>query len=274
MTPDPSPGPVDPTPARDAARRLWSGADFHRLGVTQQIVGELLVADLHVHAGERVLDVAGGSGNTALAAARRLAVVTCSDLVPGLLEIAAERARAERLTMRCEIADAQALHHADGSFDVVTSTFGAMFARGHQQTADELLRVLRPGGRLGLTAWTPDGFSGAQFALLSEFLPPPPGPPPVAWGTPDHVEQLLGDRVGDVRTQVRHVLLTDHSPEAMFDTWLASAPPLVAAWAAIAEEQRPVLRRRWIELVRRFDVATDGTSEVEAEYLQVLAAKR
>src|SRR4051794_38952503 len=133
-----------------AQQAAWSKGDFHRIGVGQQVVGELLVRDLHVHAGERVLDVAAGAGNTALAAARRFGDVTCTDYVPDLLEHAADRARAEGVSLRTEVADAQALPYPDGSFDVVTSTFGAMFAPDQAATGAELVRVLRPGGRLGM----------------------------------------------------------------------------------------------------------------------------
>ncbi len=135
---------------------MWATGDFHRIGVSHLVVGELLVRALHVHAGEAVLDVAARAGNTALAAARRWAQVTCTDYVAALLEHAAARARCEGLPLATQVADAQDLPFPEGSFDVVTTTFGAMFAPDQQRTATELIRVLKPGGRLGMANWTPE----------------------------------------------------------------------------------------------------------------------
>src|SRR5215470_4001781 len=176
-------------------QRMWAAGDFHRIGVATVIVGESLVRALHVHAGERVLDVAGGAGNTALAAARRWADVTCTDYVPALLDHAAARAATEGLPLTTRPADAQQLPFPDGSFDVVTSTFGAMFAPDQHRTAAELIRVLRPGGRLGMANWTPHGWVGSNFALQSRFAPPPPGVlPPSSWGTSERLAELFGAR--------------------------------------------------------------------------------
>ena len=145
-----------------AQRASWSRGDFHRIGVSQLVVGELLVRELHIHAGERVLDVAGGAGNTALAAARRNAVVTCTDYVPSILSRARRRAEVEGLSIDLVAADVQALPFPDASFDVVTSTFGAMFAPDQSTTAAELLRVLRRGGRLGMANWTSASWVAAK----------------------------------------------------------------------------------------------------------------
>src|SRR3954468_25044063 len=134
-------------------QKIWSTGDFHRIGVAQVMVGEMLVRSLHVHAEERVLDVAGGAGNAALAAARRGAEVICTDYVPELLHRAQRRAEAEGLPLRIEVADAQQLPFDDGTFDVVISTFGAMFAPDQEKTASELLRVCRSGGKIGMANW-------------------------------------------------------------------------------------------------------------------------
>jgi ubiquinone/menaquinone biosynthesis C-methylase UbiE len=154
---------VDVEKITEHQQKMWATGDFHRFGVGMVVVGEMLVRSLRVHAGERVLDVAGGAGNTALAAARRWADVICTDYVPELLERAKRRAEAEGLPLRAQIADAQQLPFDDATFDVVTSTFGAMFAPDHVRTASELLRVLRGGGRLGMANWTPRSWMGVAL---------------------------------------------------------------------------------------------------------------
>jgi ubiquinone/menaquinone biosynthesis C-methylase UbiE len=156
-------------------QRMWSGGDFHRSSVSLLVMGEMLVRSLHVHTGEKVLDVAGGAGDTALAAAHRWAEVVCTDYVPELLRHAERRAEAEGLPLRTQVADAQRLPFGDGAFDVVTSTLGAMFAPDQSGTASELLRVLRARGRLSMANWTPQSWMCLQFALLAQFVPPPPG---------------------------------------------------------------------------------------------------
>ncbi|NAZ86107.1 methyltransferase domain-containing protein [Kineococcus sp. T90] len=239
------------------------------------------MADLHVYTGERVLDVAGGSGNTALAAARRWAEVTCTDAVPELLEIAAQRASAERVPLRVQVAEVEDLPFPDGGFDVVTSTFGAMYAADHHRAAEEMLRVLRPGGRLGLTAWTPDGWCGAQGALSRRYLPPPPDqeqdPPQVpgtAWGEPEHVRALLGDRVEALQLVTRTSAITATDTTALFELWIECAAPLAAFFAALQPQQRAAARREWIALAERFNSARDGTCEIAAEHLSVTATRR
>src|SRR4051812_18136441 len=211
---------------------MWAKGDFHRIGVSQLIAGELLVRALHVHAGERVLDVAAGAGNTALAAARRWADVTCTDYVPDLLVHAEQRAAAEGLPLRTEVADVQALPYPDGSFDVVTSTFGAMFAPDQEATARELVRVLRPGGRLGLANWTPESWVGGQFRLQAAYRPPPPGlRPPSQWGTRSRLEELFGGLVSGLQTTEQYVDLVHHSTAdlfALFRDWFGPVASLLA----------------------------------------------
>jgi len=144
----------------------WSSGDYAVIGTTLQIVGETLCEAVDIAAGEEVLDVAAGNGNASLAAARRGASVTASDYVPALLDGTRNRAAAEGLTIDTEVADAEAMPFADASFDAVLSTFGVMFTPNQEQSASELLRVCRPGGRIGLTNWTPDGFIGQVFKTL------------------------------------------------------------------------------------------------------------
>lgn len=253
-------------------QRMWSIGDFHRIGVSQVVVGEMLVRSLHVHAGEKVLDVAGGAGNAALAAARRWAEVLCTDYVPDLLESAQRRAAAEGLPLRTQVADAQQLPFDDGTFDVVTSTFGAMFAPDQERTAAELLRVLRKGGRLGMANWTPQSWVGALFALRAQFLPLPPGVlPPSAWGTEERLRELFGDRVSALEIGRKHADFCYHDTTALFELYRQWFGPTAAAWRTLEEPHRSRFRDDWIALAEKFNVAQDGTCEIPADYLEVVA---
>jgi ubiquinone/menaquinone biosynthesis C-methylase UbiE len=257
-----------------AQQAMWARGDFHRIGVSQLVVGELLVRALHVHAGERVLDVAGGAGNTALAAARRWADVTCTDYVPDLLTHATQRAAAEGLPLRTGLADAQALPYPDGSFDVVTSTFGAMFAPDQQATAGELVRVLRPGGRLGMANWTPDSWVGGQFALQARYLPPPAGVvPPSAWGTRDRLEQLLEGQVSGLETSESYTDIVHHSTRSLFELFKDWFGPLASTLGRLDADQAAEFTADWIRHADRHNIATDGSCEIPSPYLQVLAVK-
>ncbi len=259
----------DPTRVQQAA---WARGDFHRIGVSQVVVGESLVRALHVHAGARVLDVAGGSGNTALAAARRCADVTCTDYVPGLLEHARRRAAAEGLPLRTEVADAQALPFPDDSFDVVTSTFGAMFAPDQRATASELLRVVRPGGRVGMANWTPDGWVGGQLRLQATYLPAAPGvPAPTAWGIRDRVAELLGGRVDRLEITDQYADFVHLSTTSLFELFASWFGPMVTVMSRLAPDRAAAFREEWIELADRHNVAADGTCEIPSPYLQVVA---
>jgi SAM-dependent methyltransferase len=252
----------------------WSTGDFHRIGVSQVIVGELLVRDLQVHAGERVLDVAAGAGNTALAAARRWADVTCTDYVPGLLDHARARADVEGLPMRCEVADAQDLPYADASFDVVTSTFGAMFAPDQDRTAQELLRVLRPGGRLGLASWTPASWVGGQFALQARYRPPPVGlRPPPRWGTAEGLAELLGAGVNEQVLTTETLEFVYPSTRVLFELFRDWFGPVATVLAAVDHQRAAAFEQDWMTLSEEHNIATDGTCVIPAPYLQLVAVR-
>jgi SAM-dependent methyltransferase len=265
---------VDLGKITERQQKMWSTGDFHRIGVGLLVVGEMLVRSLHVHAGEKVLDVAGGAGNTALAAARRWAEVVCTDYVPELLRHAERRAEAEGLSLRTRVADAQQLPFEDGSFDVVTSTLGAMFALDQLRTASELLRVLRGGGRLGMANWTPQSWIGSQFALLTQFVPSPSGlVSPGVWGTEERVRELFGDRVLSLETRRRQVEICYHDTTGLFDLFREWFGPVATVWHTLAEPQREKFRDSWITLADEFNVARDGTCEMPFEYLEVVAVK-
>jgi len=180
----------------------WGSGDYAVVGTTLQIVGETLCEAVDLRSGQRVLDVAAGNGNATLAAARRFAEVVSTDYVPALLERAAERAKAERLTVTFRQADAEALPFDDASFDVVLSTFGVMFTPDQQQAARELLRVCRPGGKIGLANWTPDSFIGQLFKTIGKHVPPPAGvKSPALWGSKPHLDGLFGSQATIAATE-------------------------------------------------------------------------
>jgi SAM-dependent methyltransferase len=170
----------------------WSSGDYAVIGTTLQIVGETLCEALDLRAGQRVLDVAAGNGNATLAAARRWCEVVSTDYVPALLERGRERAEADRLVIEFREADAEALPFAESSFDAVLSTFGVMFTPDQDQAAAELVRVCKPGGRIGLANWTPEGFIGQLFKTIGRHVPPPPGvKSPALWGTYARITDLF-----------------------------------------------------------------------------------
>jgi SAM-dependent methyltransferase len=266
-------GVVQQVTARQQA--AWATGDFHRIGVSQVIVGEVLVRDVRVHAGERVLDVAAGAGNTALAAARRWADVTCTDYVPGLLDHARERAEVEGLPMRFEVADAQQLPYPDASFDVVTSTFGAMFAPDQERTAQELVRVLRPGGRLGLASWTPASWVGAQFALQARYRPPPAGLRPLPrWGTSDGLAELFGAALTEQRLTTESLDFVYPSTRALFELFRDWFGPVATVLSTVDREGAAAFEQEWMTLSDAHNVATDGTCVIPSPYLQLVAVKR
>src|SRR5215470_15229497 len=196
----------------------WASGDFAIIGTTLQIVGEDLCEALDVRSGQRVLDVAAGNGNAALAAARRWCEVTATDYVPELLDRAAERAHAERLPLVCEVADAEALPYAASSFDVVTSTFGAMFTPDHEKPAREMLRVCRPQGKIGLANWTPDGFIGELFKTIGKYVAPPAGlKSPALWGTEAHLADLFGANASAISANTRAFIFRYRSDDHWID---------------------------------------------------------
>ena len=189
-------------------RKMWASGDYPSMVETFLLpLGPTLVEACGVAAGMRVLDVAAGTGNASIPAAKTGADVTASDLTPELLDAGRRRAEAEGVELTWAEADAENLPFEDQSFDVVMSTIGAMFAPRHQDVADELVRVCRPGGTIGMLNWTPEGMVGAFFRAMGPFAPPPPpgAQPPPLWGSEDHVKELFGDRV-DFRTLERRVL--------------------------------------------------------------------
>ena len=259
------------------ARAMWALGDFARAAAEQVLVGELLCRAVDIHPGERVLDVAAGSGNAALAAARRGAAVTATDFVPQLLEVAARRAHAEGLDLDTQEADAQALPFADGAFDVVLSTFGVMFAADQSRAAAELLRVCRPGGRIGFTAWTPGSVMAATQAIAARHAPFPPVPgarSPIEWGTETRVRELLGPGVTDLNAEVLTTDLCGASPAGRVAFNRTYVGPTMAIFDRLGPADQQTLAGELASCLQQFNRAADGTLVASAEYLQVTATRR
>ncbi len=260
-------------------RVMWGLGDY--ASVAAEVIpdlGAVLVEATGVRQGDRVLDVAAGSGNAAIPAALAGASVVASDLTPELLEAGRRLAAARGASVRFEEGDAEALPYVDAAFDTVISCVGVMFAPHHRPAADELVRVVRPGGTIGLVSWTPEGFVGEMFRVMKPYAPPPPpgAQPPPLWGSENHVRDLLGDRVSDLvmRRQTVTVARFDR-PEDFRDYFKANYGPTVAAYRAIAEdpERTAALDHDLAELARRHGLGASRTT-MEWEYLLVTAHKR
>jgi ubiquinone/menaquinone biosynthesis C-methylase UbiE len=253
----------------------WASGDYHMIGTQVLITSELLIEALDVRSTERVLDVATGSGNAALAAARRGCTVVGVDYVPALLDRARKRADAEGVEAEFVEGDAEALPFEDGSFDVVASVFGAMFAPNQEQAARELARVCRSGGRIGLVAHTPEGFIGQLFKTNAKHVPPPAGlRSPVLWGTRERLEELFGESARVVRAEKRELVFRYRSPDAYIDYWRTYYGPTLKAFEAVGESGRAALESDLRDLIARFNRADDGTMVVPNEYLEAVLVKQ
>jgi SAM-dependent methyltransferase len=273
MSREPSATPEQLGAIKARQQTMWASGDFAVIGTTLQIVGELLCEAVDLRAGERVLDVAAGNGNATLAAARRFATVTSTDYVPALLEGGRRRAEAEGLEVRFEQADAEALPYAPSSFDVVLSTFGVMFAPDHPQSASELMRVCRPGGRIGLACWTPEGFLGQLFRVVARHVPPPPGVrSPLLWGTDAHLRELFSGAARIDHTS-RDFAFRYRSPEHWVDVFRTYYGPVHKAFAALDGPGQAALENDLLALLREADRGGASGLVVPAEYLEVVITR-
>ena len=263
--------------AKAAARAAWRLGDYHRFATELMWdVGPVVVAACAIGPGQRVLDVAAGTGNVAIRAAEAGASVVASDLTPEHFEAGRAEARSRGVELDWVEADAEALPFADDSFDVVTSSFGAMFAPDHQAVADELVRVCRPGGTIGLASFTPDGLAGEFFGLFAPYLPPPPpgAQPPVLSGSEDHVRDLFGDRL-QWRTLAReHYIERAASPAAYCAFFKETFGPVVAVYASLAGEpdRARELDAAFLDFATRANEGPpDGAAAYRYEYLLAVA---
>ena len=252
----------------------WASGDFAVVGTTLQIVGESLAEAVDVRAGERVLDVAAGNGNATLAAARRFAEVTSTDYVPALLDKGRERARAEGLPVHFETADVENLPFQDASFDIVLSTYGCMFAPDHARTASEMMRVLRPGGRIGLANWTPGGFIGRLFKVIGAHVPPPAGlQSPALWGTKAHLAALFPE-AADIACTSRFFNFRYRSAAHWVQVFRDYYGPTHRAFAALNTSGQDALAKDITELLNQHNVGGQSSLVVPSEYLEVVIDRK
>ena len=256
-------------------KATWMAGDFGQVARWSESHAEEFVARRNVLPGTRVLDVACGTGNLAIPAARAGAIVTGIDIAPNLVEQARERARSEGLDIRFEEGDAEELPYADASFDLVISMYGAMFAPRPERVAAELLRVCRPGGQIAMANWTPGGFTGRMFRTVSRHVPPPAGvPSPVLWGDEATVRERLREGVTDLRlTKVTVPFRFTFSVPETIEFFRTYFGPLQRAFEALPVDEQPKLRRDLEELWTEHNRASDGTVHVESEYLEVVATR-
>ena len=252
----------------------WASGDFAIIGTTLQIVGETLAEAADVRACQAVLDVAAGNGNASLAAARRHAIVTSTDYVESLLDKGRARAAAEALPMQFRVADAEALPFGDASFDVVMSTFGAMFTPDHRRVANEMLRVLRPGGRIALANWTPAGCIGRLFKVVGAYVPPPAGlQPPSLWGSEPHIVELFGSHATQIRCERRIFNFRYRSPAHWIEVFRGLYGPVHKAFGALDAARASAMERELTNLLEEMNVAGPDSLVVPSEYLEVVVTR-
>ncbi len=257
---------------RRRQRATWAAGDYPPMAAHLEPASATLVATVGVGEGIRVLDVATGSGNAALVAAALGADVTGLDLAPNLLDVARQRAQEAELRIPFVEGDAEDLPFADAGFDRVVSVFGVMFAPDQQRAADELVRVCRPGGRIGICAWTPDGISGRMFALLAARMPAPPEGfmPPVLWGTEERLRQLFAGSGAQLSFERRHVTFEHDSVESWVRFNEQAVPPVVIAREGIGEAGWALARADLVALYEDADESRDGGFVARAEYLETV----
>lgn len=266
---------VDLAALKARQQAAWSAGNYTVVGVTFQIVGESLCEALDIHAGWQVLDVAAGSGNATLAAARRGAQVTSSDYVPTLLEAGRRRAEADGLAVRFMEADAERLPFPDASFDVVMSTFGVIFAPDQRRAASEMARVCRPGGRIGLANWTPESFLAGLFRMIGRYVPWGRGAPsPMRWGTRAYLEELFGDVAAAIRTTERVFNFRYLSPMSFIEVFHDYFGPIRNTFGALDPDGQAAFTRDLYELIERGNRSGDATLVVPSEYLEIVIEKK
>jgi len=270
----PSVGQADLKALKSRQQATWSSGDYAVIGTTLQIVGEELCEALDVRSGQKVLDVAAGNGNASLAAARRWCNVVATDYVPALLERARERATAERLDIEFREADAEALPFPDRTFDVVLSTFGVMFTPDQERAAAEMLRVCKPGGKIGLANWTPAGFIGQIFKTIGKHASPPAGAKsPALWGTPARIAELFEPRMASVASWQRNFVFRYRSPEHWLEVFKTFYGPVLKTFAALQPGAQAALERDVLAVIEQFNRSGDGSMVVPSEYLEIVITR-
>ena len=266
---------TDLSSVKEQQKQTWSTGDFAIIAWNTVFPGELLCEAVELRAGEKVLDVATGSGNAALSAARRNCEAVGIDYVPALIDRARERAAVERLPAQFQVGDCEEIPFADGAFDAVLSVYGSIFAPRPELAAQELLRVCRSGGKIGMTNWTPDGFWGQAFALQARYLPPPvPLRPPAEWGTEKRLAELFGPAIVSMRIVKRSALFRYRSVAHWIEVFQTYFGPIIRTLAALEEPQRKSYLKELESTLRRFNKSDDKTLVVSADYLEVVMVKK
>jgi SAM-dependent methyltransferase len=256
-------------------RTAWSAGDYAVVGTTLQIVGENLCEALDLRAGQKVLDVAAGNGNATLAAARRFCEVTSTDYVPALLESGRARAEAEDQEIVFKEADAENLPFPDASFDAVISTFGVMFTADQDKAAAELLRVCKPGGRIGLANWTPESFVGQMFRTIAKYIPSAPGlKPPALWGTRSRLEDLFGTSARTIGSKSRFFNFRYRSPEHFVEVFRSYYGPMNKTYAALDAAKQAALTSDLLALIALGNASGDATLVLPSAYLEVVIERK
>lgn len=256
-------------------RTIWIAGDFGQIAKILTEGANEFIERLNLQAGQRLLDVACGTGNLALPAARQGAQVTGIDIAPNLIEQARANAEAENLEIQFDVGDAENMPYENASFDAVVTMFGAMFAPRPDVTAAELKRVCRPGGLIAMANWTPAGFTGQMFKIGAKHVPPPPNmPPPVLWGEEATVRERFGEGITDLKMTPRKIVFYfPFSPAEVVEHFRTFFGPTKIAFDALDENGQEALRRDLEKIWTENNRATDGTTEVESEYLEVLATR-
>ena len=266
--------PTDFSALKTRQQTAWASGDYAVIGTTLQIVGEQLAEACDLRWDERVLDVAAGNGNATLAAARRGCTVTSSDYVRELLDRGAARAQAERLAVDFQVADAENLPFAAGSFDAVLSTFGVMFAPDHAKSASELARVCRPGGRIGLANWTPESLVGRMFKVLGRYVPPPPGvQSPALWGSEAHLRTLFGAQAARIDATPRQFNFRYRSARHFIEVFRTWYGPVHKAFAALPADKALELERDLTDLLEGLNRGGKESLVVPSEYLEIVVTR-
>jgi len=273
-TSDPVGSVIDFDAVKNRQQSVWSAGDYGVIGNTLQIVGERLCEAMDLRPGARLLDVAAGNGNMTLAAARRWCEVVSTDYVPALLEQGRRRAEAEGLRIEFRPADAEDLPFADESFDYVASSFGVMFAPRQERAASELLRVCRPGGRVGMANWTPEGFVGKFFALVGRFAPPPAGlKSPALWGTESRLGELFGDGISRLEVRRREFTFRYKSPDHFIEVFARYFGPVLKAFESLDSVGRAEFAIALRDLLEHENRSDNGSLVIPAEYLEIVVTR-
>jgi SAM-dependent methyltransferase len=255
--------------------KTWATGDFAMIAWNTVFPCELLCEAVGLRAGQKVLDVATGSGNAALSAARRGCEATGIDYVPALIDRARERAAVERLPARFKVGDCEEIPFPGESFDVVLSVYGSMFAPNQEKTAQELIRVCRPGGRIGMANWTPGGFWGRTFSLVAKYIPPPEGlRPPPEWGTEKRLRELFGGATSSIHITARSALFRYRDSGHWIDVFRTYFGPIIRVLETLDDKRRVEFLAELDDLLNRFNRSDDDTLMVSADYLEVVMTKR